>query len=164
MKRSSVQKTVLAALFAALIFVGTQFLRLPLAFGYFHLGDAFVLLAAYFVVGAYAAVASAFGSVLADVLSGYVVYAPATLIIKAAMALIVIACCRRRRTHLRLGVGVILAETFMIIGYFLFDMVLYGLSGAVVSLPGNALQGAAATVIGIPAAILLERIGIFGKR
>ncbi len=149
MKRSSAFKIVYSALFAALIFLGTQFIKVPLAAGYFNLGDTFVLLSGYFVGGVYGAMSSAVGSVLADILSGYIVYAPATLVIKSAMSLIVFAFCRNsQKNRLRFIISSILAEMCMALGYLIFDSLLYGFSGAWASFPSNLLQGLIAIILG----------------
>ena len=55
--------------------------------GYINLGDAIVLLCAFLLPPSYAFFAAGIGSMLADIFSGYAVYAPATFIIKGLMAL-----------------------------------------------------------------------------
>ncbi len=156
---------VSAALFAALIFVGTQFLRIPLPFGYFNLGDCFVLLGAVMIGGPYAAMAAAVGAGLADCLSGYVVYAPATMVIKpvmtAAMFLAVKLADRKSRnlSALLLAAGALTAETIMVCGYFLYDLCLYQLAGALAALPGNLMQGAVAVVISLFATAVVRHNG-----
>lgn len=152
MKEKNYVKLVYAALFAALVFVGTQFVRVPLPFGYFNLGDCFILLSAVFIGGPYAVAASAVGAVLADVLSGYVIYAPATALIKSAMVLAVILAMRigARNTEAKRNwvflSGAVIAELIMVCGYFLYDSVLYHFAGAVAALPGNIAQGAVAVL------------------
>lgn len=162
-------KAVYAALFMAFVFVGTQFLQVPLPFGYFNLGDCFILLSAVIIGGAYAVVASALGAALADVLSGYVVYAPATAIIKSLMVLAMLAVlqlCRNRskKTQNILScVGAVVAELIMICGYFIYDTLVYGLAGAAASLLGNILQGSAAVVIFVIAFAVLKQTGLLKR-
>ena len=80
---------VMTALLAALACVATLVIRIPSPTGgYMNLGDTIVLLGAYLLGGAYGAAAGAVGPALADLISGYMVYVPATLVIKAVMALI----------------------------------------------------------------------------
>ena len=55
--------------------------------GYLNLGDAVVLLGAYLLGPAYGAAAGGVGPALADLLSGYAMYVPGTLVIKALMGL-----------------------------------------------------------------------------
>ncbi len=167
MKQKSIQKTVYSALFAALVFVGTQFIHIPLAIGYFNLGDPFVLLSGFYLGGVYGATAAAISSVLADMISGYVIYIPATILIKPAMALVVYAICYQSKKHAPpknvycIVVSVIIAEMIMVLGYYFYDAIIYGFVGAAVSLPGNLFQGAASSVVSIMGMVLLERTKFF---
>ncbi len=163
MKRQAILKTVYSAYFAAFIFLGTHLVKLPLAIGYIHIGDVFILLAAYLIGGGHAIAASLVGSVLADLLSGYAIYAPATLVIKSTMALIIVLACRFGRGStfkklLHFSIGAVLAELAMVLGYYLFEAILYGFSAAFASIPGNALQGVFATVVGVLTVGLLNKL------
>lgn len=84
-KKLSLAKNIsFAALFAALCCVSTLFISVPLpASGYFNTGDIFVLLAGWFLGPLYGGAAAGVGSMLADIISGYAVYAPATFFVKA---------------------------------------------------------------------------------
>lgn len=159
MSKTSTNKIVFSALFAALIFIGTQFIKIPLSIGYIHIGDTFILLAGYYIGGYYAVIASVLGSVLADVLSGYLIYAPATLIIKGLMAIIIIAFCKKtaKSKTLLFVLGSTLAEAAMILGYLIYDIILYGPSGIIVSLSGNVLQAIGGIVISTAVLLLLEK-------
>ncbi len=154
-KHNKIKIMVFSALFAALIFTGTQFIKVPLPFGYFNFGDCFIILAALMLGGTYAIMASAIGSVLADIISGYTIYVPATLIIKSLMVVIVtvIAKTGDATNHavkrLFKVIGVVLAELTMVLGYFLYDIVLYGIAGAGASLLGNFIQAAVAAIASI---------------
>ncbi len=168
MKHSHTIKIVYSSLFSALIFIGTWVLKIPLAFGYFNLGDAFILLGAYFIGGGYAVAAAALGSVLADIMSGYVVYAPATLVIKSAMVIVMLPLCRRggastRFKYLRFAVAAALAEVVMVLGYFAYDAILYGISGAALSLAGNLLQAVASVAVSLVSAAIITRLRIFER-
>ncbi len=167
MKRSSVFKMAYSALFAALVFAGTAFIKVPLPFGYFHFGDSFILLAGYFL-GSLGAAPAAIGSVLADVLSGYAVYGPATLTVKAIMPLAVFFVCRKaqkntQKSHVRFVLGACIAETVMVFGYFLFDWLLYGISGALASLLGNLTQGVSAVLIAAFIKVLLDKTDLSAR-
>ena len=85
--KSNTQKLVLSAMFAALICVVTMIIKVPSPLkGYLNLGDCVVLLAGWMLSPGYGFLAAGIGSALADLFSGYVVYAPATFIIKGCMA------------------------------------------------------------------------------
>ena len=68
------------------------------------------------------AAAGGIGPALADLLSGYAVYAPGTLVIKGAMGLLAAALYRRLGGR-ALGVALcaVPAEALMVAGYWLFD-------------------------------------------
>ena len=79
---------VMTALFAALGCAATMAVKVPSPTGgYMNLGDTVVLLAAYFLGPVYGAAAGGVGPALADLLGGYPVYVPATLVIKAVMGI-----------------------------------------------------------------------------
>ena len=90
MKHQKLYRLVLAALFAALIFVATNIIHIPTpgTNGYVNLGDCMVLLGAFLLGPVYGAAAGGIGSALADILSGYAVFAPGTFVIKALIAVI----------------------------------------------------------------------------
>jgi len=159
MKKLSTTRLVHCAFFAALIFLGTQFIKIPLSIGYIHIGDTFILLAGFFLGGYYGAASSIIGSVLADILSGYIIYAPATFIIKGLMAIIIFAFCKKavKSKTLLFVLGSAIAEAVMILGYLIYDVILYGPSGIVVSLSGNLLQGAGSVIISAVLLLPLEK-------
>ena len=83
------KKIVLCSLFTALTTVATIVIQIPLSIsGYINFGDVFVLLAAFLLGPIYGAVSAGVGAMLADILTGFAIYAPATLIIKALMAVV----------------------------------------------------------------------------
>ncbi len=153
---------VTAALFAALGCVSTTVIKVPSPTGgYMNLGDAAVLLGAYFLGPAYGALAGGAGPALADLLGGYPVYVPGTLVIKAVTA--ATAGLLYRLLRGRGAPGVIACgaagEAVMVLGYWLYDALLVSsggtafktaLAGAAAGIPGNLAQagfGAAASTL-----------------
>lgn len=144
---------VLTALLAAMTCVATMVLRVPSPTGgYVNLGDAVVLLGAYLLGPGWGAAAAGLGSALADLLGGYPMYMPATLVIKAVMAALAAGLYRlsggRNSRTAACGAA---AETVMVAGYWLFDALLASageqafsaaLAGAAAGIPGNLVQGA----------------------
>ena len=156
-EKISLKKMVLTALFAALTCVATMLIEIPMPAtqGYVNIGDCFVLLGAWVLGPIYGAFAGGVGSALADLLVGYPHYIVGTLIIKALMAVIaalVYQTLGKKNGYLGQLVGGILAELWMVLGYFLYAMLILGKGiAAATSIPGNLLQGA----VGIVAAIAL---------
>ena len=156
------RKTVLAAVFAALTCVATLLIQIPtLTKGYVNLGDCFVILAGW-ICGAYwGAAAAGIGSALADIISGYAVYAPATFVIKAIMAVtaaLVLYALRSRPFAGRLA-GAISAELFMALGYFAFEWVFItgSFEASVIGIPENLVQGAVGVLASVSVMTALEK-------
>ena len=152
--KTNTQKIVTASMLAALCCVATMIIKIPSPLkGYINLGDCVVLLSGWLLPPAYGFAAAGIGSALADLFSGYIIYAPATFIIKGIMAIIARFCfkgmCNKLgRTPARI-IGGVLAETAMILGYFLFEGFMYGFAPSVVNIPANAVQGIAGIIIGL---------------
>lgn len=140
---------IFAALFAALTFVATAYLQIPIPVGagYVHLGDIFVLLAALMLPLPYAIAASAVGAALADVVAAYFVYAPATAVVKALMVVAVWLVCRKKRCWWTEVLSFVGATAVLALGYFVYEIPLYGTPTAVADLPFNLLQGAVCSVV-----------------
>jgi uncharacterized membrane protein len=88
---SSVRLTAVTAIMTALVTLTTYIVQIPIPAtkGVFNIGDSMVYVSAL-LFGAYAgAFAGGVGSMLSDVLGGYLLYAPATLVIKGAEGAIV---------------------------------------------------------------------------
>ena len=101
---------------------------------------------------AYGFIAAGVGSALADLFSGYVVYAPATFIIKGLMALVAYYGFNSLQnkfgnlpSRIISGIG---AELVMILGYFVFEGILYGFAPSIVNIPANGVQGVAGLILG----------------
>ena len=143
------KQLALTALFAALCLIGTLLIAIPLPVGYFNVGDVFVLLAGWMLGPVYGSIAAGVGSAMADLFSGYGVYAPFTLVIKSLMAcvayfawLFLTKSIRKPSfTALIRLPSAILTEIVMVVGYFLTETLFYGFPTAVGTLLGNSLQG-----------------------
>ncbi len=146
----NVRKLVAAALLAALACAAT-FISIPYGIGYLNLGDCIVLLCGWLLGPVYGALAGGIGPMLADIFMGYYVYVPATFAIKALMA-VVAHFAVKIPTSKRLAASVfggVCAETVMVLGYFLYETVLYGVGSAVPGLLLNSIQGLAGIVCAV---------------
>lgn len=152
MKFQKITKTVVAALFTALICVATFIVQIPspATGGYVNLGDCFVLVAGMYLGYGYGALAAGLGSALADILSGYSQYVPATFVIKALMAVFACLVFKSLSQKTRIGakiLGGLAAEIIMVGGYFAYEAVIlkYGMAAAGSVIP-NIIQGMAGIV------------------
>ncbi len=162
------RKLVLAAMLAAITCVSTMIIKIPSPLkGYLNLGDCVVLLAGWMLSPAYGFLAAGLGSGLADIFSGYIIYAPATFVIKGLMALIAhygfrLLSKKMGNLFSRILSGVV-AEAWMVLGYFVFEGFLYGFLPSVVNIPGNSAQGIAGVLIGTIMIKALEKSKILTK-
>lgn len=147
---------VMTAMLSALCCVTTFMIQIPLPTGgYLHLGDAMVLLCGWLLGPLWGGMAAGLGSMLADVFSGYIIYAPATFVLKAAVAVVGWLLWRLftrilpKHTWFSLIAGGFFAELIMVAGYFMFEawMIGYGW-GAAVNIPGNAFQALFGILVG----------------
>ncbi len=159
-KTNPTVRLALCGMLAALIFVATYFVKLPMAMtnGYVHLGDGFILLSAS-LIGWAAVPAAAVGSMLADLMGGYAMYLLPTFIIKAAVAAVAVLALRTKHEWQKV-LGFILAEAVMVAGYFLVEWLVlgYGLAAASAGLLGNTMQGLSGVVIGLLLIPMTKRI------
>ncbi len=166
MRDTSIRKLVYSALFSTLIFIGTQFIKIPLIVGYLNIGDCFVLLLGWIVGGVWGMIGASIGAGLADLLSGYAVYVPVTVIVKAIMALIAFLGYKivekKSKKFLIVGyiVSGVVAELIMVFGYYLFESVLYGFATAGVAMVGNLIQGAISLTLSIILISILGSVGV----
>ena len=156
------KKLVISALMAALTCVATMIIKIPSPLkGYLNLGDCIVLVSGWMLSPVYGFLAAGIGSALADVISGYMTYVPATFVIKGLMA--VIAFYGFKLLHKKSGnlpariVSGVVAEVVMVLGYFVFEGFLYGFVPSAVNIPANSVQGIAGLVIGVALIKVFEK-------
>ncbi len=160
--KSATQKLVVAALLAALACVATMVIKIPSPLkGYLNLGDCIVLCAGWILSPLYGFLAAGIGSALADLFSGYLVYAPATFVIKGLMALaayyIYKMLCTKINSPASRIVSAVIAEVIMVLGYYVFEGFLYGFSASLVNVPANAVQGVAGLALGFVLIKIFEK-------
>ncbi len=169
--RDKLRALTLAALFTALTTVATLLIQIPTPTkGYVNLGDSIVNIAAWVLGPVYGAAAAGIGSAIADIVSGYVVYAPVTLVVKAAMAaasaLVIRAAGKRSGSLLPRIAAAASAEVIMVVGYALFEAVLYhSASAALLGVPANAVQGALGAAVSVAVyELVIKRVPRFDKK
>lgn len=160
-RNKTMQKPVLAAMFAALAAVATMVIQIPAPAGYVNLGDAIVLLAGCILGPTYGFVAGGLGPALADLLLGYGVYAPGTFVIKgltaviAALLLGILLKKGHKPSVPRMLLCTVPAELFMALGYFVYETAILKVgAGAAAAIPANLTQG----LVGVAAAVVLYRL------
>ena len=98
---------------------------------------------------------------MADALSGYPVYVPATLIIKAVMA--VAAGLVYRALREKNGgtlIAALIGEIPMVVGFWLFDALLLGsFTGSAAGIPSNLVQAGFGVAVSVFLTAALRRSG-----
>ena len=169
MKLEKTLKLTYTAMLTAMVCVATMLIRIPTMVGYTNLGDGFILLSAFLFGPFYGAVAGGIGSMLADILSGYAFYAPATLVIKGLIA--VIAALLWKAMRKRGGDKVwkkilasLVAELWMAAGYWTFETLFLGeAKAALASVPNNIAQGLVGVVLGMVLYYALSKLPMWKK-
>ena len=156
------QRIIISSMLASLVCVATMIIKLPSPLGgYINLGDCIVLLCGWILNPVYAFFAAAIGSALADIFSGYALYAPATFVIKGLMALaaygVFALLSKRIKPFYARLIGGILSECVMIGGYLVFESFIYGFKPSLVNVPANAIQGVAGVIIGMIFITIFEK-------
>ena len=169
MKLEKTLKLTYTAMLTAMVCVATMLIRIPTMVGYTNLGDGFILLSAFLFGPFYGAVAGGIGSMLADILSGYAFYAPATLVNKGLIA--VIAALLWKAMRKRGGDKVwkkilasLVAEIWMAAGYWTFETLFLGeAKAALASVPNNIAQGLVGVVLGMVLYYALSKLPMWKK-
>ncbi len=164
MKNTNVKKMALTAMFTAMIFVLTMFVKVPVVSGYVHFGDALIYLCAGIIGGPWAVFAAAVGEALADLAGGYAVYAPGTAIVKAILA-ILFMIAHKNKEKLLTPVSALMtipAGCVTVGGYFIADMII-DKTYAVADIPGNVIQAAGSAVLFIVLSAALDAVKIKSK-
>ncbi|MDK2966585.1 MAG: hypothetical protein PWP53_2197 [Lacrimispora sp.] len=142
------KKLVFSALMAALTTAATLVIHIPSFHGYIHLGDGMVLLSGILLGPVAGAAAGGIGSMMADLISGYAFYAPATFIIKALAAFFGGYLYRRfsnnrPNAHFQilpfLTAGIV-CSSIVTGGYFIFELFVYNRAAAIINVPFNLVQ------------------------
>ena len=166
MKNTQTLKNLTAGgLFAAVILIATYFhTPMPNANGgYIHVGDAVIYLCASMLPLGYSMAAAAIGGTLCDIISGYALYAPATLIIKALLCLSFTSKSEKLLSKRNLAsafIGILIT----IGGYYLAESIIYqSFVAPIASITGNLVQSAGSLVIYVVIATALDKSDVKKK-
>lgn len=146
MKRNAGSKTkklTMVAVMAALIFVITWLVRIPVpgAHGaYLNFGDTVIYMCAYILGGPFAALAAAVGSGIADLAAGAAIYVLPTMLIKGVMGLVA-GRLNQNQGFAFYVLGGLIGGAIMAGGYALYEYLVFGAAYALAGLvPFNLIQ------------------------
>jgi uncharacterized membrane protein len=162
MLRFGTREIAISAIMAALVCATTLLIQFPIPAtqGFFNIGDAMVMVAALTfgpIVGFFT---GGVGSSLADLIGGWYVWIPFTLVIKGLEGFLagsIMVLDDEEKGVKKKIVAWIVAGSEMVVGYFLVQYYMYGLSAALTEMPLNILQMVVAGIIGIPLSIVIAQ-------
>lgn len=152
--RNTAAELTITALFIALTYIFTAFInvRLPIAAngGLIHLGNVPLFIGAIIFGKRTGAAAGGIGMGLFDLLSGWTLWAPFTLVVAGLMGYVT-GRITEKEEHQKLiwyAAAMGAACVIKIIGYYIAEVVIYGnLLAPAASIPGNLIQVGMAAVI-----------------
>ncbi len=153
----------LAGVFAAIVFVFTAYLHIPSHTGYTHVGDGFIYIAACLLPWPYAVFVGAGGALLADCLTSYAIWAPGSVIIKAATVLL-FSRKSKKMICTRNILALVPAWVICIGGYYLYEaLFISDFIVAIAGIPGYIMQSALSSVLFVVAGIAIDKLNIKSK-
>lgn len=157
--KSNIKILCLSGIFTALVFVFTAFLHIPSHTGYTHVGDAFIYLAACLLPLPYALFVGAVGAMLADLLTGFALWAPASILIKGVAVLFF--CRKGKIFRLRNNLALIPASVLCIGGYYLYEGLITGnFVAAAAGIPGYLTQSVLSSMLFLVLGLTLDKLNI----
>lgn len=165
---SQTKQLVYAALGIALVFICTLFInvRLPIAAngGLVHLGNVPLFIIAIIYGRRFGAIAGGLGMALFDVMGGWFLWAPFTLVIVGLMGYTVGAICERNQTLKAYVLALMAACLIKVVGYYGAEWIIYGnWLAPMTSIPGNLVQIGLAAVITLPIVAKLRKYAAASK-
>ena len=174
---SKVYPAVMTAMMMCIIMVSILLFRIPIPFtqGYVNLSDAMVFISVIILGYRYGAVAAGLGSMLGDLMAGFAMWAPWSLGIKGAMAIIFGLLIQSASNHVgSVGtshrsisergfisiqvIGMIIAGMVMTAGYYAAEGIMYGnWAVAALGIPWNIAQFALGIVVALAIATSLSK-------
>ena len=161
-----VRDMIETSLLIALVFVATAFIniRLPITAngGIVHLGTAVLFISSIVFGRKKGAIAGAVGMGLFDITSGWIIWAPATFIIRGFMGYVLgtVAYSRGKKGNSLLYniLGIIISGIIMISGYYITEIIFYGnILAPLTSIPGNFIQIAVGGIVAVPLSKVLKK-------
>lgn len=147
MKKKKIYLMCLTSAFTALVFVVTAYLHIPTKNGYIHVGDGFIYLAACLLPWPYAMTVGAGGALLADCLTGFAIWAPGSVIIKAITTLL-FSSKKNKIINFRNSIALFPAAILCAGGYYLYESLLYGNFVAPLSgIPASIIQSISSSIV-----------------
>ncbi len=163
MKSNKLKLMCLAGILTALVFVITAYLHIPTSNGYIHIGDGFIYLAACMLPMPYAMFVGAGGALLADCLTGFAIWAPGSVVIKAATAMLFTNKSKKIIT-LRNSFALLPAAAICAGGYYLYESLIYGsFISSLAGIPASLIQSVASSIVFVIMGLAIDKMKLKQK-
>lgn len=163
MKNKKILLMCITGIFTALVFVVTAYLHIPTNNGYIHVGDGLIYLAACLLPWHYAMVVGAGGAFLADCLTGFAVWAPGSVIIKA-LTVLLFSSKKDKVINLRNSLAVLPAMIVCAGGYYLYESLIYGnFVSPLAGIPASVTQSVASAIVFIGFGLAADKMKLKSK-
>ena len=147
----------MSGIFTALVFVVTAYLHIPTYNGYVHIGDGLIFLAACLLPMPYSVFVGAVGAMLADLLTGFAVWAPGSMAIKALVAML-FTCKGKKIVSTRNTLMLIPGAVISIAGYYFYEVLITGsFVSSLSGIPGSTVQAVASSIVFVVVGLAMDR-------
>lgn len=172
MKKPHPFQLALTALLIALVFLATMLIQIKLPIkangGLVHFGTAMLFIVSIVFGPKKGAMAGAIGMALFDVVGGWLIWAPITLVARGLQGWIVGTIAwsgdKQGASTLRNVIAMTISMPLMAAVYYVGEVVLYGSWIApLASIPGDAMQSILGIIVAIPVCRLLQRTAYFKR-
>lgn len=158
--KKQIKTLCLSGIFTAFVFVFTAYLHIPSHTGYTHVGDAFIYLAACLLPLPYALFVGAVGAMLADLLTGFAIWAPGSIIIKA-VAVFFFSCKGKKIITLRNALALLPASLICIGGYYLYESLITGnFLAPAAGIPGYITQSVLSSLLFLILGFAMDKLNV----
>ena len=156
---------VYTSLCIAIVTLSTMIIRIPSPKnGYINFGDIMIFATAALIGKRTGFIAGGVGSALADILGGYIIYAPGTFIIKGIEGLIFALIVKKDSDDniniLSASIAALAASLWMVFGYFIYEYFIFGIGIALPDVPANLIQGIVSAAAVIPIIMAVKKSGL----
>ena len=160
MKKNHTRLMCISGIFSALVFVITAYLHIPTYNGYVHCGDGLIFIAACILPMPYSVMVGVLGALLADLLTGFAIWAPGSVVIKGMLA--ILFTCKSNKIITKRNLFMLLpAALISALGYYLYEALITGsLVASLAGIPGSLVQAVASSVVFVALGIAMDKYNV----
>ncbi len=163
MKKNNIKLMCITGIFSALVFVITAYLHIPTYNGYVHCGDGVIFIAACMLPIPYSITVGVLGAMLADLITGFAIWAPGSMIIKGLLA--ILFTCKSTKILTKRNLFMLApAALISAVGYYLYEALITG--NFIAPLPGilaSLVQAAASSIVYVAVGVAMDKYDVKKK-